>query len=214
MFGLLRSFRTQTLKRGFASNNYKDYYGVLGLTNQASPEEIVSAYKALAVNYHNGFTHGRTGLEQSQENAQFEQISEAYAVLSDTTQRFNYDRTNVGNPEILRQQITQEREVRGSDGNRLGHGDTDNVYAHEFKSFLTKQRGRFNVDSNSTYRGGVLKRGAGRVRGNALAEPGAFHTEDAHRDLSNPFSTELYVDNNKVTEYSNLKECKLKQPPF
>jgi len=60
------------LKRAFSSLNYKDYYGLLGLSSDATVEEINAAYKALALKYHTGFTQGSTNLDQEEANVDFE----------------------------------------------------------------------------------------------------------------------------------------------
>lgn len=62
------------------------------------------------------------------------------------------------------------------------------------------------MDVNSTYRGGVPTKGAGRARSGALAEPGAFHAENVHNDIIDPLNSEQFVDANKVSEFSNLKQ--------
>ena len=61
------------------------YYEILGLTPDAGPEEIAQAYEVLARTYHpNESAH-----PHAQEN--FEQIREAYAVLSDPQRKAKYD---------------------------------------------------------------------------------------------------------------------------
>lgn len=65
----------------------KDYYEVLGLPKWASPEQINSAYRALAVKYHPDTSH-----ESSDTIAEFKHITEAHRVLSDPAKRRHYDR--------------------------------------------------------------------------------------------------------------------------
>lgn len=205
MFGLLRSFRPARQGKNFSSSTYKDYYGLLGLSKNATQQQIADAYRSIAVNFHSGFVKNSTEVD----NSSFKDISEAYAVLSDSSRRYNYDASNKSNPSVLREQVLHFKEVRGGDGNRLGHEIATNQYAVAYKQFLSEQRGKFNVDNNSTYRGGVPNKGAGRARGSALAEPGAFHSEDVHNDMIDPLNAEQIVDSNKVTEFSNLKQRKL-----
>ena len=64
----------------------RDYYDVLGINKSASPEQIKSAYRKLAVKYH---PDKNKGDKASEEN--FKEASEAYHVLSNTERKQNYD---------------------------------------------------------------------------------------------------------------------------
>ena len=64
----------------------KDFYDVLGVNKSASPEEIKSAYRKLAVKYHPDKNPGDKAAEDK-----FKEASEAYGILSDKTKKDNYD---------------------------------------------------------------------------------------------------------------------------
>ncbi|MEM2782528.1 MAG: molecular chaperone DnaJ [Candidatus Hadarchaeales archaeon] len=64
----------------------KDYYEILGVSRNASKEEIKRAYRELAMKYH----PDRNKSPEAEEK--FKEISEAYAVLSDDQKRAEYDR--------------------------------------------------------------------------------------------------------------------------
>lgn len=64
----------------------EDYYKELGVAKTASQEEIKKAYRKLAVKYHPDKNKGDKASEEK-----FKKISEAYAVLSDTEKRKQYD---------------------------------------------------------------------------------------------------------------------------
>lgn len=62
------------------------YYQILGISVKASPEEVKSAYKRLAVTFHPDKNQGSKSHEE-----RFKQISEAYQTLSDPKKRDLYD---------------------------------------------------------------------------------------------------------------------------
>ena len=64
----------------------KDYYNILGVSKNASKEEIKKSYKKLAVQYH---PDKNPGNKESEEK--FKEVSEAYAVLSDDSKKQQYD---------------------------------------------------------------------------------------------------------------------------
>ncbi len=64
-----------------------DYYEILGVARDASPQEIKAAYRKLAVRYHPDRNSGEKGAEE-----RFKEAAEAYAVLSDPEKRRRYDR--------------------------------------------------------------------------------------------------------------------------
>jgi curved DNA-binding protein CbpA len=57
---------------------YKDYYKVLGVAPNATPEEIKKAFRKLAVKYHPDKTKGDKAAEEK-----FKELSEANEVLGD-----------------------------------------------------------------------------------------------------------------------------------
>jgi molecular chaperone DnaJ len=63
----------------------KDYYDVLGISKNASKEEIKKAYRKLALKYHPDKNPDKDAAEK------FKEISEAYAVLYDDEKRKLYD---------------------------------------------------------------------------------------------------------------------------
>ncbi|QHT66103.1 J domain-containing protein [Rhodocytophaga rosea] len=63
-----------------------DYYQILGISRQAGIQEIKSAFKKLALQYHPDRNAGSLVAEEK-----FKQINEAYQVLSDTQDKLIYD---------------------------------------------------------------------------------------------------------------------------
>lgn len=70
------------------NNNKQDYYAVLGVTRSSDAQEIKSAYKKLALQYH----PDRNPENKDEATEKFKEISEAYSVLADPQKRAMYDR--------------------------------------------------------------------------------------------------------------------------
>ncbi|MBW2085044.1 MAG: J domain-containing protein, partial [Deltaproteobacteria bacterium] len=64
----------------------EDYYKTLGVSRQATPEEIKKTYRRLAIKYHPDKNKDNKEAEEK-----FKGINEAYAVLSDSEKRKKYD---------------------------------------------------------------------------------------------------------------------------
>jgi len=68
------------------SVSYKDYYQILGVSREASQEEIGKAFKKLARKYHPDLNPDNKEAEQK-----FKEVNEAYEVLKDPEKRKRYD---------------------------------------------------------------------------------------------------------------------------
>lgn len=66
--------------------NFRDYYEILGVTKDASNEDIKKNYRRLARQYHPDLNPGNKAAEEK-----FKDIGEAYEVLSDISKRAQYD---------------------------------------------------------------------------------------------------------------------------
>jgi molecular chaperone DnaJ len=64
----------------------RDYYEILGVSKSASQEELKSAFRRLARQYHPDVNNASDSEER------FKELNEAYAVLSDSEKRAAYDR--------------------------------------------------------------------------------------------------------------------------
>jgi curved DNA-binding protein len=86
----------------------EDYYQILGVDRNATPEEIKKVYRKLAQKYHPDKAKGN----KKEAEAQFKKISEAYAVLSNPEKRKEYD--DFGS-QAFRAKFSQEDIFRGFD---------------------------------------------------------------------------------------------------
>jgi molecular chaperone DnaJ len=73
----------------------RDYYEVLGVTRDASNEDIKKAFRKLAFQYHPDRNRDDGASEK------FKEINEAYEVLSDADKRASYDRFGHNGPESI-----------------------------------------------------------------------------------------------------------------
>ncbi len=76
-----------------ASSKKRDYYEVLGVSKNATPEELKSSYRRLAMRYH------PDRCKDPDAKDKFAEISEAYEVLSDKDKRAKYDQFGFDGPQ-------------------------------------------------------------------------------------------------------------------
>lgn len=69
-----------------------DYYNVLGVSRDASDDDIKAAYRKLARELHPDVNKSADAVDR------FQRVQDAYEVLSDRTKRGNYDRFGVADP--------------------------------------------------------------------------------------------------------------------
>jgi len=112
-----------------------DYYDILGVSKNASSEEIKKSYKQLAKKYHPDVN------KENNAEHKFKEISEAYAVLSDEKKRQQYDQ--FGSAEAFHQQYSQEDIFRNFDfGDMFGDSIFDMFFGAGGRGRKRTQRGQ------------------------------------------------------------------------
>ena len=69
----------------------RDYYEVLGVSKNATADELKKAYRKKAIEYHPDRQQGKTEEEKKAAEEKFKEAAEAYEVLSDPDKRARYD---------------------------------------------------------------------------------------------------------------------------
>ena len=108
----------------------KDYYAILEIARDATPQEIKSAYRTLAKKYHPDICRDKAGEDK------FKEISEAYEVLIDSDRRREYD--GVGGQEAAAEPFGP----KGFRWTKFTHySDIDDIYQkNTFESFVKKEK--------------------------------------------------------------------------
>ncbi len=125
--------------KGIFKDMKKDYYEILGVPKSADLQQIKKAYRSLALKYH----PDRVPADQKKEaEEKFKEISEAYAVLSDTQKRQMYDQYGHAG---IDQRYTTEDIFRGADFSDIfaetGLGDIlSRFFGDSFDFFGTESR--------------------------------------------------------------------------
>ena len=99
----------------------RDYYDVLGVSKNSTPEQIKAGYRKQAVKYHPDKNKGDKASEEK-----FKEASEAYHVLSDSERKQNYD--NFGHAAF-------ENGAGGRGG--FGNFDFSNSFSDIFEDFFS-----------------------------------------------------------------------------
>jgi DnaJ-class molecular chaperone len=99
---------------------FQDYYSLLGVARDATPEDIKKAFRKLAMQWH---PDRHPEKERPAAEARFKQISEAYEVLSDPQKRKRYDQLG---------SRWQHQQDMGSQGADFGGGGFRTMDPDEF----------------------------------------------------------------------------------
>ena len=120
----------------------RDFYDVLGVSKNASPEELKSAYRKLAVKHHPDKNPGDKTSEDK-----FKEAGEAYGILSDQEKKQNYD--NFGHAAF--------EGGGGRQNSGFGGADFSDIFEDFFGDFGGSGGGRSGGRRSSNNRGSDLR---------------------------------------------------------
>ncbi|HDR15994.1 MAG TPA: J domain-containing protein [Desulfobacteraceae bacterium] len=178
----------------------KDYYKILGISKNATPEEIKKAYRKMALKYHPDHNKENPAAE-----AKFKDISEAYAVLSNTEKRRQYDQFGA---EGFNRRFSQEDIFRGADFSSIFRefgfgGGAQSIFSQVFGGMGGPGQGTFRTGGPGRFGGpfGNMHGCAGRAKGKDLYAELPVTLED----LAAPTSKTLSYWANGRSESVSLK---------
>src|SRR5438552_10095273 len=155
----------------------RDHYEVLGVSRDASDDQIKKAYRSLARKYHPDRNPG-----DKQAEASFKEVQDAYDVLSDKSKREQFDRVGFTGPQVGAGPGGFHWGGGGFPGN--GSFEVDAAQAQELFSQIFGGMGGGGVNINDLFggRAGAARAGRGRSRRPSPQPPPTV-------DVSIPFDT-------------------------
>ncbi len=124
-----------------------DYYDVLGVSKNATQEEIKKAYKKLAKTYHPDLNKDNPQAEEK-----FKEVNNAYKVLSNQKARTQYD-------QFGHDTFEQAQKGGGGQGFNQGFGGFEDIFSDIFGGGFRQQRrgadlqAEFTITLQEAYRG-------------------------------------------------------------
>ena len=150
--------------------NYRDYYDILGVSREASDDEIKRAYRKLALKYHPDRNPNDKKAEEK-----FKEINEANQVLSDTDKRAHFDR--LGSAYSQWEQGGAQGGFNWCDWGSAGPGNVRVEYSGDMGGFSDFFQQIFGD-------GGFGRSGARQMRPQAYEQAVTISLEEAYRGSS------------------------------
>jgi DnaJ-class molecular chaperone len=158
--------------------DYKDYYQVLGISKEATNDEIKKTFRKLARKYHPDVNPGDKKAEEK-----FKEINEAYEVLSDPEKRKKYDTLGPNWQEQFGPQFTRRTY---SNPYRTTPSDFDTTTG--FSDFFEALFGRANTGATSTRTGGSTQDNFRRRVGDNIEQPVEVTLQEAYTGATRTFN--------------------------
>ena len=166
----------------------RDYYEILGVSKNASPEELKKAYRKLAIKY-----HPDRNPDDDQAEANFKEAAEAYEVLRDPEKRQRYDQFGHAG-------------VGGAAGGGYGGGmNMDDIFS-QFGDIFGQGGGGNPFESFLGGGGGGRRRGGAR-RGSNLRIRVKLSLEEIAKGAEKKVKVQRKVAAEGV-EYDTCRTCK------
>ena len=90
----------------------RDYYDILGVNKNATPDELKKAYRKMAIKY-----HPDKNPDDHEAEAKFKEAAEAYDILSNPEKKQRYDQFG-------------HQAMGGAGRNTSGHMNMDDIFSH------------------------------------------------------------------------------------
>ncbi|MCX6271167.1 MAG: J domain-containing protein [Bacteroidetes bacterium] len=145
---------------------YIDYYKILGIEKNASPEQVKKAYRKLARKYHPDINPS-----DKNANANFQQINEANEVLSDPEKRKKYDQYGKDWQHAEQFEKAQQYQEKSSGYNQSGYSGAQDE--GDFSDFF----------------GSMFGRAANAGRSRQVKYRGTDYTAEIHLNLTDAYET-------------------------
>jgi DnaJ-class molecular chaperone len=158
-----------------------DYYGVLGVARDATPEAIKKAYRALARKHHPDVNPGDKTAEKK-----FKEVQQAYDILADPEKRALYDR--YGNAAFEGMAAAGPRTSASEWTARFGEAGNETIDFSEFFGQFGQGGGAGSAGAHGEEGGpGIFEDLLGRMRSSRASRPRAGRSLEAHLHI--PFLT-------------------------
>ncbi|KAL4510935.1 hypothetical protein ABPG73_008013 [Tetrahymena malaccensis] len=189
------------------STSEENYYKLLGVKHNSSPEEIKKAYYTLAQKMHPDVNSDKNA------GLNFAKINNAYQILSDEQKRKEYDRSQNLNDDIFGSQYRRQTyQQQGSGGfDQFVYGNKSNINFEDFfsfdeeilKEFLNKSTSnKFRQNNKAKYESNKAQQQKGQSQRYVYDETEFDFLNDEDQDIFDDFGK------NKKTTFSKDKRKK------
>jgi curved DNA-binding protein len=170
--------------------NFRNYYEILGVSTEASSEEIKKAFRRLALQYHPDRNPGNKAAEEK-----FKDISEAYEVLYNADKRSQYDQLGrFWKKKGFNRNVAKTPSFRTtSPRNGTGRSSTQEADFSEFRDFNSFVEQLIGRRSSARATATVPERPSARISSSDAFRPGTTKTAYTVSSRSNPKDIEAHL---------------------